>query len=139
MEQAKQYRDKLSSYKDALENFDNSMKIDLSGFDEYVRDLLMSGQIQKFEFSIDLLWKLLRLYLLEFHGIVKNSPKLAIKEFLNIRDIDEENYLILFKMIEDRNYLSHAYSQKDFEVKHKKLPEYLQVLKKVLEILENIK
>lgn len=139
MEQTGKYNDKLDSLKAAIEDFDKSMKIDLSGANEIVKDAIENGQIQKFEFTTELLWKTLRAYLLDIHGIEKNSPKFVIKEFLNVRDISEEVYNALFDIIDDRNLLSHTYSEKDFKVVHKKLPDYLQVLKKVLEILENNK
>ncbi len=139
MEQAGKYNDKLNSLKAALEDFDKSMQIDLSKENAVVRDAIENGQVQKFEFTTELLWKTLRAYLLEIHGIEKNSPKFAIKEFLNVRDINEEIYSTLFDIIDDRNLLSHTYSEKDFKVVHKKLPDYLQVLKRVLETLENIK
>lgn len=139
MEQAGKYYDKLDSLKAAIEDFDKSMKIDLLIENAIVKDAIENGQIQKFEFTTELLWKTLRAYLIEIHGIEKNSPKFAIKEFLNVRDIDEEVYNVLFDMIDDRNLLSHTYSGKDFKVVHKKLPDYLQVLKRVLEILENNK
>lgn len=139
MEQTKKYRDKLDSLKAAINDFDESMKIDLSTADDVIKDAIENGQIQKFEFTTELLWKTLRAYLTEFHGIEKNSPKSAIKEFFNVRDIEANGYSVLFDMIDDRNLLSHTYSEKDFKVVHKRLPNYLQVLKKVLEILENNK
>jgi nucleotidyltransferase substrate binding protein (TIGR01987 family) len=139
MEQAGKYNDKLNSFRAALDDFNKSMQIDLSESNPVITDAIENGQIQKFEFTTELLWKTLRAYLLEIHGIEKNSPKFAIKEFLNVRDINEDVYNTLFDMIDDRNLLSHTYSEKDFKVVHKKLPDYLQVLKKVLDTLENIK
>ncbi|MBX7046951.1 MAG: nucleotidyltransferase substrate binding protein [Ignavibacteria bacterium] len=139
MEQAEKYRDKLESFKKALADFDGSMKIDLAKFDDYTKDILMNGQVQKFEITNELLWKMVKSYLDEFHSIVVNSPKMTFKEFLNVRMIDEEMYDILFRMSESRNRLSHVYRHESFLKIYKYLPEYLDALKKVLDILENNK
>lgn len=139
MEQAEKYRDKLESYKKSLKDFDGSMKLDLSKFDDYTKDILMNGQIQKFEIANELLWKMIKCYLDEFHSIEVNSPKMTFKEFLNVRMINEETYDKLFRMAESRNRLSHVYRHESFLKIYENLPEYLEVLKKVLDIVENNK
>jgi len=136
MESASKYTYKLDSFRAALSDFEKSMYIDFSELDDLIKDTLLNGQIQKFEVTIEILWKTLRAYLIEFHGIEKNSPKSVIKEFFNVRDINEEDYNKLFDMLDDRNTLSHTYSEEDFKEVHKKLPGYLQVLKKILDVIE---
>ncbi len=125
--------------RNALYDMETSLNIDLSAFDVYVRDMLREGQVQKFQFSFEVLWKTIKTYLRRFHGIVVSSPKQSIKEIFNERIIDEETYDSLYRMFEDSNFIINTSSQKKFEAVHKKLPDYLFCLKKVLRILENIK
>jgi len=69
---------KIEELKRALENFDDSMKIDLNLFPDIVKDSVESGQIQKFEFSCELLWKTIKAFLYEIEGLDINTPKGAI-------------------------------------------------------------
>src|SRR5438477_12129385 len=103
MEQTRRYQFKLKSLVKAVTGFKNLMEVDISGFNEILQDGIQNGQIQKFEYSTELLWKTIREYLLTFHQIESVSPKSAISEFLNTKNIDEPMYELLINMIKDRN------------------------------------
>lgn len=66
------------------------------------------GVIQRFEFTFELLWKTLRLFLLN-EGIITKSPKEALKEAFRFGPIKDEE--IFLDMLEDRNLTSHIYSE----------------------------
>ncbi|RLD17460.1 MAG: nucleotidyltransferase [Caldiserica bacterium] len=93
----------------SIEKLDNAFKRLKEGVSEVKSELEKDGVIQRFEFTFELLWKCLKLYL-EYKGIRVNTPRDSFKEAFRIGIIDdEENYL---NMLEDRNKTSHIYDKK---------------------------
>lgn len=68
----------------------------------------IDGVIQRFEFTFELLWKTLRLFLLS-EGIITKSPKEALRESFRFGLIKDEE--IFLDMLDDRNQTSHIYSE----------------------------
>jgi nucleotidyltransferase substrate binding protein (TIGR01987 family) len=60
-------------------DFTNALKALEQAVSEATRDLEIDGAIQRFEFTYELFWKLLRAYLQE-QGIIVNTPKECFKE-----------------------------------------------------------
>ena len=112
--------------KDAVNKLDE-------GINKAKDQLDQDGVIQRFEFTFELLWKALKLFLTD-EGIVTKSPKEALKEAFRFGLIKDEN--IFLDMLEDRNQTSHIYSEdaskKIFERIKKK---YLNEIKNVQEEL----
>ncbi|HMN24952.1 MAG TPA: nucleotidyltransferase substrate binding protein [Ignavibacteriaceae bacterium] len=92
MERSKILTEKVSDYKNAIDSFSIAIDLDLSKYKNIELDLLKNGQIQKFEYVLELCWKILKFFLNEIHGIESVSPKSAIKEFFGIGMIDEAEY-----------------------------------------------
>lgn len=132
MERSKVFLERLSDYSKSLYSLADALKLDLSKFTELELDLVKNGQIQKFEYSIELCWKLIKTFLRELHGIETVSPKSAIKEFFGINLISEEEYELLVQMIDDRNRLSHIYNELFFQQIYARLASYLNLMEKVL-------
>jgi nucleotidyltransferase substrate binding protein (TIGR01987 family) len=139
MEQTRRYQLKLTQLIKAVSGFKSLLEVDTTGFNETLKDGIKNGQIQKFEYSTELLWKTIREYLLAFHGIETVSPKSAISGFLSTKNIDEPAYEILINMIKDRNTLSHIYKEEDYSIIYTRLPEYLNSMIKVTDILASKK
>lgn len=112
------------------------LKLDLSKFNEIELDLVKNGQIQKFEYSIELCWKIIKTFLSEQHGIETVSPKSAIKEFFGVNLVDEEEYELLIQMIDDRNRLSHIYNELFFNEIYSRLMKYLSLMQKVIKKIQ---
>jgi nucleotidyltransferase substrate binding protein (TIGR01987 family) len=76
---------------------------------EQARDELgRDGVIQRFEFTFELLWKTLKIFL-ENEGVETKTPRESLKEGFRIGLIsDEETYL---DMLEDRNLTTHIYDK----------------------------
>lgn len=90
-----------SDYKNALDSLKEAVNIAES-------ELEIDGVIQRFEFTFELFWKLLEVYL-ETEGIIANSPKSVLKEAFAIGLFsDEQNVL---KMLDDRNETTHIYNK----------------------------
>jgi nucleotidyltransferase substrate binding protein (TIGR01987 family) len=73
-------------------------------------DIVYDAAIQRFEFTYELAWKLMKAYL-EFSGRVEvNSPRSAFKEaFAAGLIINGETWI---DMIQDRNLTVHTYDEK---------------------------
>ncbi len=87
---------KVQNYKKALKKLEEAVEI--------ARD----GVIQRFEFTVELLWKALKA-VLAYHGINCFSPRHCIKEAFKANIIDDNE--IILDMIEDRNLTSHIYDE----------------------------
>ena len=103
-------------------------------------DLEKDGVIQRFEFTFEVLWKCLKLYL-KYQGIVVNSPRESLRESFRTEIIESEMYFSSrLSGIEDRNKSSHIYeretAEKIFERITEKYVTHIEgVLKKPKEAL----
>ncbi len=117
----------ITKFKDAVKKLDEGIKQSRNQLD---RD----GVIQRFEFSFELLWKTMKLFLLD-QGIITNSPKEALKETYRFGIITDEE--LFLDMLDDRNQTSHIYSEdmsKEIFIRIKK--NYLASMKKLLKELK---
>jgi len=72
-------------------------------------DLEIDGALQRFEFTFELYWKLLKLHLAG-EGIIVNSPKQCLKESFRLQLLTEEE--IGLQMLDDRNMTVHLYDRR---------------------------
>jgi len=98
-------------------------------------DLEIDGVIQRFEFTFELGWKALMIYLQE-QGIIARSPKSVLKEAYQLELISEEKDWL--KMLEDRNRSVHIYDKETSReiyqrVKEKYVLKLEQILVKISE------
>ena len=116
----------LNSFESAFERLKESVEI---AVDELDRD----GVIQRFEFTFELLWKVLKIFL-EEEGIICKTPKECLKEAFKINWIDGEK--IFLTMLEDRNKTSHIYDKSVAEEIFGRIKEkYAGAIEKVAEKL----
>jgi nucleotidyltransferase substrate binding protein (TIGR01987 family) len=74
-------------------------------------DIVRDAAIQRFEFTIELVWKTLQLYL-EYEGLESSGPRAVLKRAFVMRlipDLDEAD--VWLRMLDDRNLTSHAYDE----------------------------
>jgi len=131
MESNNQLKTRLADFISALQTFEQAMQLDLTRYKDIELDTLKSGQIQKFEYGVELCWKTIKIFLDVTHGINTVSPKSAIKEFFRIELISESEYELLNQMLDDRNRLSHIYNEMYFDEIYVNLNDYLTLMKKV--------
>ncbi|MCF8241587.1 MAG: nucleotidyltransferase substrate binding protein [Melioribacteraceae bacterium] len=79
------------------------------GIDAANNELGRDGVIKRFEFTFELLWKALKLFLLE-EGIICKSPKDCLQQAFKYGLVEDEE--IFLDMLEDRNLTTHTYDQK---------------------------
>jgi nucleotidyltransferase substrate binding protein (TIGR01987 family) len=74
-------------------------------------DLVRDAVIQRFEFTFELAWKSLKIYL-ERQGLDCGGPRSTLKKAFAESLIDsQEEADVWLQMLEDRNLTSHAYDQ----------------------------
>jgi len=92
------------------------------------------GVIQRFEFTFELLWKTLKIFL-EDKGIICRSPKDCLKNAFKYGLFSDEE--IFVKMLEDRNRSTHIYSHVDSRKIFEQIKsEYYDALLSISEVLE---
>ena len=111
--------DKLTSIrkslKDSVSDYSQSLLIDIQSFNPQVQDVIRNGQIQKFEVVIELVWKSLKVYLYEIHGVNTSSPKQVIRSAFEVDFLTEKEADKLLDGIDIRNQLSHIYKKSMFD------------------------
>ncbi len=93
---------KIQKFEKALERLREAV---IQAKDELDKD----GVIQRFEFTVEMLWKTLKA-ILEYQGIECYSPRNCVKEAFKANIIGDDE--IILDMLEDRNLSSHIYDQK---------------------------
>lgn len=101
----------MNKLKDKLEDLEKALtKLKESASrDPKIDDIVIDATIQRFEFTYELSWKLMKAYL-EYQGNLEaTSPRRAIQEAFKIRLIEDGNQWL--KMLESRNRTSHTYDE----------------------------
>ena len=122
-------KQRLQSCRQAVNTLDEALAMP---FSVIVRD----GTIQRFEYSFESTWKVLKLYLAEREGIICNSPKRCFREALNAGLLTAEEVSLCLVMTDDRNMTSHTYIEQVAEEIYQKLPEYAALMEKLLDQIE---
>jgi len=91
-----------------IQNFEKALRRLNEAIERAEDDLDRDGVIQRFEFTIELLWKTLKA-ILNYQGIECYSPRNCIKEAFKAKLIDDDE--IILDMLEDRNLSSHIYNE----------------------------
>ncbi|WP_457640376.1 nucleotidyltransferase substrate binding protein [Persephonella sp.] len=95
-----------------IQNFEKALQRLKEAVERAKDDLDRDGVIQRFEFTVELLWKTLK-SVLEYQGIECYSPRACIKEAFKANIIDDDE--IILDMLEDRNKSSHIYDEETSE------------------------
>lgn len=101
---------RFSNYRKALAKLGKAVDIVSSQMeeDEDIDELLEEGLIQRYEYTHELAWKVMKDYA-EYQGITGISgSRDAIRQTLQFGLIDDENWM---RSISDRNLTSHQYDE----------------------------
>jgi len=116
-------------YKKSAGNYENAVKQLAKALKEPESEFIRDASIQRFEFTYELLWKTLKAFLEEIHGVRAVSPRQVFKEAFALDLIENEE--IFLDMIEARNTLAHTYNEKQAIKVYQKLPGFLEAFKSV--------
>ena len=123
---SERYKKSLANYSNAVNQLTKALKEPES---EFIRD----ASIQRFEFTYELLWKTLKVFLEDMHGVRAISPRQVFKESFVLEFIENED--VFLKMLEARNQLAHTYNEEQAGLIYRQLPKFLGAFKKVMEKL----
>jgi len=130
----------LQTFEETLDGLTYLVNVDLaamaSTLDPRLIDGLKNGQAQKFEYTLELAWKVIKIFLKQQEGIDEASPKKVTKAFYLAGYMQEDAYLEMIQAIDDRNKLSHIHEQREFEGIVARLPKYATLLQGVLQTLK---
>ncbi len=123
-------------FKEALDSFVYLARIDLADIrkmlpDERLIDGFQNGRAQKFEYTTELCWKAIKVFLKDKDGIDEAAPKKVIKAYYIEGYITEDDYLLLLDAIEDRNRLSHIYDAETFNRILARLTDYAALFERI--------
>lgn len=96
---------KYNSFLNALDRLNEAIEIGK----EETNSIIYDATIQRFEFVIELSWKLMKEYLESENLVGFNTPKMVIKEIYRIGLIN--NGEIWLDMLNDRNLTLHTYDE----------------------------
>ena len=127
---------RIAAFKEALDSFGYLARIDLAEIrqmlpDERLIDGFQNGRAQKFEYTTELCWKAIKVFLRDKDGIDEAAPKKVIKAYYIEGYISEDDYLLLLDAIEDRNRLSHIYDAETFNRILTRLSDYAALFERI--------
>ncbi|MBI4368897.1 MAG: nucleotidyltransferase substrate binding protein [Elusimicrobia bacterium] len=126
MEKLKQ---RFNDAKNALSTLEEALK---EPFSKIIRD----ASIQRFEFTFEALWKFLKDYLHTKEGINANSPKSCFREAFTLGLLNEEETTFFLDMTDNRNETSHTYKEEAAQAIFNHLPQYKDLMTKLLKRLQ---
>ncbi len=100
---------------------------------ETERKIMRDSLIQRFEYSVDTLWKYLKEYLLQIKGITQNSPKPIFRSCLQANLVNTQETEKLIEMVDDRNLTTHTYKEDLANTISEHIPAYLNLMEKLLQ------
>ena len=127
-------KNKLQQFDKALSTLKECLDADIKN-NLFVRD----SAIQRFEYSVELSWKILKLFLSERFGNDVFSPKECFRSLLTNKLITAGETELFLTMIDDRNLASHTYDETFIEKLILKLPDYYQGMGKIADLIRENK
>lgn len=135
MELSEKYKIELGNLQKAVSSFEAALNATFDNLDNIGIDLIQNGRIQKFEYCAELAWKISKMHLELFEGILSNSPKGVYKTMFQSALITEKEFSALFKTIEDRNLLSHIYKEETYQNVYVNIRGHLEAFQSLLRVL----
>jgi nucleotidyltransferase substrate binding protein (TIGR01987 family) len=129
----------MAYLKEKIEQLEQALISWKKAQDAPYNDLNRDAAIQRYEFSFELFWKVVKIYLKEIESIECASPKSCFREVRNILELSEEEIETCLSMTDDRNLSVHTYSEKMANELYIKFPKYLKVAQKIMKEIKKRK
>lgn len=100
-----------------------------------LRQIIRDGMIQRYEFSIELLWKFVRIFLKDTMNlsVEKHGPNPTFTAAREVNFISFDEFDTLSELIFDRNETSHTYFEPTAIAIAERIPAHYQVMKKIFD------
>ncbi len=128
--------EKLASFEKALNRLKEAYVEAQKNRKNYYFSFFRDSTLQRFEFTVETLWKGVKVFLLEVEGIECRSPKGCIRELFSAGYLNEDEAVNLLEMINDRNLTSHTYREEIADRIFSKIGSYIELMEKVLNRLK---
>lgn len=112
-----------------LDDLESALKSLKKGVEKAKDDLDRDGIIQRFEFTFELLWKVIQEYA-KYKGIESASPRDAFRVANDLKLINNPN--VWFEFLKDRNLTTHLYSEADAIKISSHIPNFIKETEKVI-------
>lgn len=94
------------------------------------------GVIKRFEFTFEVFWKTLKVFL-KSKGLEVRTPRDVLKEAFRLEWLDEES--LFLDMLEDRNKTSHIYDENESRRIYERVSKnYLSAISRVINKLKEM-
>ena len=106
--------------------------------DDNLIEIINDSIVQRFEFTLELSWNLLKDILTDLGYLEINGPKPSIEKAFQVGILTDEGQYILFKeMLKSRNLMSHTYDQeKSIDIVKSIKQSYCPYLKMLIQKIE---
>ena len=101
--------------------------------------IVRDATIQRFEYTFEIFWKLLKEYLYAHEGIECNSPKACFRDAFRVGILNEERTITCLEMTDDRNLTSHTYVEEVAESIYEKIRGYCELMDAVFMYIKGLK
>lgn len=88
--------------------------------------------LQRFEYTFEAVWKLLKVWLHDQQGIDVGSPKACFRETLRVGLLTAEQVEQLLLMTDDRNLTSHTYVEAVAQTVFSRIPGHARLMRALL-------
>lgn len=95
--------------------------------------IVRDAAIQRFEYTFEAVWKLLKVFLLEHHGIDIGSPKSSFREALKVAMLTPEQVEQALLMTQDRNLTSHTYIEAIANTVYQRLGAHADLMQEIID------
>ena len=102
---------KLSDFDKALQRLEESYEKTVLNQNNEEYSFFRDATIQRFEFTLEIAWKSIKHFLLEYEGVSCQSPKGCVREFLSCGYLTQAQTVGFLEMIDDRNLSTHTYHE----------------------------
>ena len=128
-------RKQIEDFRKALDRFEEAVSLANENKGDKLYPFLRDSAIQRFEFTFEIFWKLVKTAMKELEGVECNSPKSCMRELFKNRYVTEEELRKLLQMVDDRNLTVHTYQEKLAEELFERLEAYAGLMGRVEESL----
>lgn len=126
------YRERLAVARRALDTLDEVVAVTAPS--RIVRD----AGIQRFEYTLEAVWKAAQGYLREREGIDVGSPKGVVRACKQSGLLDEADASLALQMIDDRNRTAHTYNEAVAQMIFDRLPQYARLMRTWLNAMSSV-